>query len=207
LEASPEANLNAIPRKARAVVRKALDEGVLRDEIDADIDRFYRVYAVSVRNLGSPVFSRRYVRELKREFGDDCEFLIVTGPGGKPVASVVSFYFRDEVLPYYGGGTAEARDSGAHAYLYFRLMCRAAERGARIFDFGRSKKDTGAYSFKKNFGFDPQPLAYEYKPRPGVRIPDATTLNPRYQRFIEMWRRLPLPVANGIGPYLVKRLG
>ena len=207
ITASPEENLKLIPRKQRAVVRRALKDGLLTDEVDHDADRFYRVYSVSVRNLGSPVFSKRYPQELKREFGDDCDFLIVLSPDGVPVASVISFYFRDEVLPYYGGGMPAARGCGGHAYLYYRLMCRAAERGARVFDFGRSKRDTGAYSFKKNFGFEPQALVYEYRAKAGRTIPDATTLNPRYQKFIDIWKRLPLPIANLIGPYLVKRLG
>ena len=207
ITASPEENLKLIPRKARAVVRKALKDGLLTDEVDHDPDRFYSVYSVSVRNLGSPVFSKRYPRELKREFGDDCEFFTVLAPDRTPVASVIFFYFRDEVLPYYGGGTPAAREYGAHAYLYYRLMCLAAERGVRVFDFGRSKRGTGAFSFKKNFGFEPQALVYEYRAREGQAIPDATTLNPRYQKFIGMWKRLPLPIANLIGPYLVKRLG
>ena len=97
----PEVNLKSIPRKQRAVVRKALKSGELTDVVDEGPDRFYNVYAISVRNLGSPVFSKKYCQELKREFGEDCEFLTIVDPKGEPVSSVVSFYFRNEVLPYY----------------------------------------------------------------------------------------------------------
>ncbi|MBT5111442.1 MAG: FemAB family PEP-CTERM system-associated protein [Rhodospirillaceae bacterium] len=202
-----DANLKAIPRKQRAVVRKAIKAEQLSVEIDDGPDRFYKVYSISVRNLGSPVFSKRYCQNLKRVFGDDCEFLILVGPNGEAVSGVLQFYFRDEVLPYYGGGTPDARKFGAHDYMYWQSMCRAAERGVRIFDFGRSKANTGAFSFKKNWGFEPQPLYYEYKLKPGHSLPDTNTLNPKYQIMINCWKRLPLPIANTIGPHLVSALG
>ena len=204
---SDDDNLKAIPRKQRAVVRKALKAGQLSAEIDANPDRFYAVYSVSVRNLGSPVFSKRYCQNLKRVFGDDCEFLIIVGPDGEAVSGVLQFYFQDEILPYYGGGTSDARKYGAHDYMYWQSMCRAAARGIHIFDFGRSKAATGAFSFKKNWGFAPQPLYYEYKLKPGQTLPEANALNPKYQLMINCWKRLPLPIANAIGPHLVSALG
>jgi FemAB-related protein (PEP-CTERM system-associated) len=207
IDTSTEANLKAIPRKQRAVVRKTLKADELRDEVDHDPDRFYDIYAVSVRNLGSPVFSKRYCQNLKQEFGDDCEFLIVTGPDGATVTGVLQFYFRDEVLPYYGGGSLQARRYGAHDFMYWRSICRAAERNVRIFDFGRSKVGTGTFSFKKNWGFQPQALSYEYKLIRGNSLPNANALNPKYQLMINMWKRLPLPIANTIGPHLVSALG
>lgn len=207
IDPSPDRNLKSIPRKQRAVVRKVLKRCMLSDEIDDNPKRFYKVYSASVRDLGSPVFSKKYCQELKREFGDDCEFLTVVGPVDQPVSSVVSFYFKNEVLPYYGGGTPAARELGAHSFMYYRLMCRAAERGARIFDFGRSKRNTGSYSFKRHFGFEPKPLHYEFNIRKGKSIPEANTLNPHYQKLISIWKHFPLPAANFIGPYIVKRLG
>jgi FemAB-related protein (PEP-CTERM system-associated) len=207
IDPTPEGNLKAIPRKQRAVVRKAIDAEYLRDEIDDEPDRFFHAYATSVRDLGTPVFSKDYCRNLKQAFGDDCEYLVVASPDGKPVSGVLQFYFRDEVLPYYGGGTADARNTGAYGYMYWRSACRAAERGIRIFDFGRSKKDTGAFAFKKNWGFEPTPLYYEYRMKPGTEMPDVNPLNPKYRLMIDTWKRLPLPVANLIGPRLFGSLG
>jgi len=85
--------------------------------------------------------------------------------------------------------------------------CRAADRGCRLFDFGRSKLGTGAFDFKKNWGFEPQPLHYEYLLVKGRHVPDHNPLNPKYSLFIKLWQRLPLPLANLIGPYIVKSLG
>ncbi len=207
IDPSPEVNLKAIPRKQRAVVRKAVKAAVLRDEIDQDPDRFYGAYAASVRDLGSPVFSKRYCLNLKQAFGDDCEFLVVGTPDGNTVSGVLQFYFRDEVLPYYGGGTREARVLGAYGFMYWRSICRAAERGIRVFDFGRSKKNTGAFAFKKNWGFEAVPLSYEYRMKPGTAMPDVNPLNPKYRLMIEAWKRLPMPVANTIGLALFSAVG
>ena len=200
-----KANLLSIPRKQRAVVRKTL-ESSLTSELDHGIDRFYRVYAESVRNLGTPVFSKTYFSSLATIFGRDCDIVVVLD-NGHPVSAVMNFYFRDTVMPYYGGGIAAARQSGANDFLYWEVMRRAMLRGYKVFDFGRSKAHTGAFAFKKNWGFEPQWLEYEYKMKPGTPIPDKNPMNPKYRLFIEMWKRLPLPIANALGPFLMRSLG
>lgn len=198
-------NLLAIPRKQRAMVRKGIKVG-LRSEWDGDVDRFYRLYAESVRDLGTPVFSKTYFRTLKKVFGSDCAVLSVT-KGGRAISSVLSFYFRDEVLPYYGGAAGEARDVAAYDFMYWELMRDACERGYRVFDFGRSKRNTGAYAFKKHWGFEPAPLHYAYKLLRRKDLPSINPLNPKYRLFIAGWKRLPLPVANRVGPYVARMLG
>jgi FemAB-related protein (PEP-CTERM system-associated) len=126
---------------------------------------------------------------------------------GEIVASVLSFYWRDEVVPYYGGGMPIARDVAGNDFMYWNLMQCAAARGCRIFDFGRSKLGTGAYDFKKNWGFTAQPLPYEYRLYESSELPDNNPLNPKYQLFIKMWKKMPLALANLIGPHIVRNLG
>ena len=200
-----ETDLNAIPRKQRAMIRKAIGNG-LDHSIDDGLRDFLDCYDTSVCNLGTPVFPRRYFRVLRDVFGDDCEILTIRKDGAA-IASVMSFYFRDEVLPYYGGGGAAARQLAGNDMLYWALMKHAGGRGARLFDYGRSKIDTGAYHFKKNWGFEPQPLAYEYFLVKAQSVPDVNPLNPKYKLFIETWKRLPLPVARLLGPMLSRYLG
>lgn len=201
-----ETDLNAIPRKQRAMIRKAIGNG-LDHSIDDALGDFLDCYDTSVRNLGTPVFPRRYFRVLREVFGDDCEILTVR-KAGTAVASVMSFYFRDEVLPYYGGGGQLARQLAGNDLLYWALMQHAgSQRGSRLFDYGRSKLDTGAYHFKKNWGFEPQPLAYEYFLVKAAAVPDVNPLNPKYKLFIETWKRLPLPAARLLGPMLSRHLG
>lgn len=200
-----ERNLLEIPRKQRAMVRKGIKHG-LQASTDETTERFFKAYAFSLHRLGTPVFSRKYFQLLKQTFGDDCEVLVITHDD-KVVSAVMSFYFRDEVLPYYGGGTDAARDLAANDFMYWELMRRACERDYRIFDFGRSKQGTGSYSFKKNWGFEPQPLYYEYQLHRKKTIPEINPLNPKYRFFIKAWQKMPLVLANLIGPYINKNLG
>jgi FemAB-related protein (PEP-CTERM system-associated) len=200
-----EKNMLAIPRKQRAMVRKGIKAG-LESTIDQDVDRFFDAYAASVHRLGTPVFSKKYFRILKEVFAESCEILTITN-AGRTVSSVMNFYFRDEVLPYYGGGFVEAREVAGNDFMYWELMRRSCERGIRIFDFGRSKQGTGSFDFKKNWGFVPQQLHYEYNLLRAKSIPDTNPLNPKYQLMIKVWQRLPRFVVNAIGPHVVKNLG
>lgn len=202
IEADSEKNMLAIPRKQRAMVRKGIKAG-LASEIETDPARLYHIYAVSVRNLGTPVYPRRYFDHLLRVFGDDLDIVTIT-KDGQAVAGVLNFYFRDQVLPYYGGGLTEARSLAANDFMYWEVMRRAGERGYRLFDFGRSKKGTGAYSFKKNWGFEPEPWTYEYYLRKGGEIPEINPLNPKYRYFIAGWKRLPVGLAKRLGPLIVR---
>jgi FemAB-related protein (PEP-CTERM system-associated) len=205
IEADHDKNLKSIPRKQRAMVRKGIQNG-LRSVVHRDVRQLHGIYAESVRNLGTPVFSRRYFAMLTEVFGPDCDILTVLD-GDNPIAAVMNFYFRDEVLPYYGGGTAFARQRAANDFMYWEVMRRAADRDCRLFDFGRSKLGTGAFEFKKNWGFVPEHLCYRYKLAPGASIPDHNPLNPKYRLFIAGWKRLPLAFANAIGPSIVRGLG
>ena len=205
IDPDPEKNMLAIPRKQRAMVRKGIKHELV-SEIDAGVERFFPIYADSVRRLGTPVFSRRYFETLRRVFGPDCDVVTVT-KDGEAISSVLNFHFRDEVLPYYGGGTEQARAVAGYDFLYWEVMRRAAEDGRRLFDYGRSKRDTGSYSFKKNWGFEPEPLYYEYHLVRAKQIPDINPLNPKYRLFIAGWKRLPLPVANWLGPWISRALG
>jgi FemAB-related protein (PEP-CTERM system-associated) len=201
-----EENMLAIPRKQRAMVRKGIKNGLV-SHIDDSVDRFFALYADNVRRHGTPALPMHFFARLKDEFGEACEVLTVTDREGKPLSSVLSFYFRDEVLPYYAGDDIAARDLAANDFKYWELMRRACERGCRVFDYGRSKLGTGPYSFKKNWGFEPQPLFYEYRLYRRDSVPQHNPMNPRYRMFIALWRRLPLGVANMLGPHIVRNLG
>ena len=208
LAASDEAELLAIPRKQRAEVRKSLD-------FDLDVavgtgpeDRaaHYAVYAESVRNLGTPVFPKALFREVLAEFGHDADILTVRS-GGKAVASVLSLYFKGTVYPYWGGGTAAARALRANDRMYYALMLHARGKGATRFDFGRSKAGTGPAAFKKNWGFEGVPLGYAKRATSADALRDINPLSPRYRAKIEAWKKLPLPIANLLGPFISKGLG
>jgi FemAB-related protein (PEP-CTERM system-associated) len=204
LSTDNEQNFMSIPRKQRAMVRKAITFG-LNSVVDSDVERFYNIYAESVRNLGTPVFGKRLFQVLLDVFGSDCEIISIE-QHGRVVSSVMSFYFRNEILPYYGGGSSIARDLNANDYMYWEVMRRAAERGVFVFDFGRSKNGTGSYKFKSHWGFTPTPLYYEYECIANNKIPDINPLNPKYKLLIIAWKHLPLQLSKLIGPFISRNL-
>lgn len=201
-----EANMQAIPRKQRAMVRKGINNGLL-STVDRKSDRFFKLFADNVHRHGTPALPKRYFDVLLDVFGDDCEILTITTIDGKPLSSVLSFYFRDEVLPYYAGDDEAARGLAANDFKYWELMRRSCERGLKVFDYGRSKVGTGPYSFKKNWGFEPQALHYEYCLYKRDSIPQNNPNNAKYKLLIEAWRRMPIGLANFIGPHIVRNLG
>lgn len=201
-----EVNLKAIPNRQRAMVRKGIEAGLVGDPT-TDTRRLYRVYSESVRNLGTPVFTQKYLDVLREVFGEDCRSLIIRD-GDEDVAGVMSFYFRGEVLPYYGGSIARARSiKGCNHFMYWDLLRRSAEEGLTGFDFGRSKAGSGPFKFKKNWGFEPQLLPYEYYLVRAQEMPNINPTNPKYRLLVDTWSRLPLPMANLLGPFLARSLG
>lgn len=201
-----EDNMLAIPRKQRAMVRKGIKNG-LTAAIDPGVDRFFTLYADNVHRHGTPAMPKRYFQALMATFGADCEVLTVCSAEGRPLSSVLSFYFRDEVLPYYAGDDEAARDLAANDFKYWELMRLACARGLKVFDYGRSKAGTGPYAFKKNWGFEPTPLHYEYCLYKRDSIPQNNPTNAKYKLLIATWRRMPLSLANWLGPFIVRNLG
>lgn len=208
LAADDEAELLAVPRKHRAELRKALANPALRVEVGRDerlIRAHYRVYSESVRNLGTPVFPARLFREILTRFGEDADILVIY-EGDRPVSAVLTLYHDGRVMPFWGGGVADARRLRSNELMYYRLMGHGRVKGMTIFDFGRSKAGSGQAAWKKSFGFNPVPLAYHSWSTTGERR-DVNPNSPHYQRRIELWKKLPLPVANLIGPWIARGLG
>lgn len=208
LAADDDAELLAIPRKQRAEVRKVLESGLTVSTGRSGSDRrdHYRIYATSVRNLGTPVFPKRLFDAVLDAFGEDADILTVRD-GDRPVASVLSLYWRGTVMPYWGGGIADARRLRANELMYFALMRHARAKGCTRFDFGRSKTGTGPFAYKKNWGFEPQPLVYARWLAPGETPRDMNPNSARYRLQVDLWKKLPLWAANRIGPLIARGLG
>lgn len=208
LAGDDEAELLAIPRKQRAEVRKALDSD-LTVEIGSgqrDRDWHYAVYAESVRNLGTPVFPQSLFGAVLDAFGEGADILTILSDG-EPVSSVLSLYHGETVMPYWGGGSWRARRLRANELLYYGLMNHARRRGCRQFDFGRSKAGTGPAAYKKNWGFEQQPLRYAVRAAPGHEARDVNPMSAKYRLKVDLWKRLPLSIANRLGPVIARGLG
>ena len=205
IDADNEANLARIPRKQRRMVRQGEKHGLTAVFDNTRLQEFYDVYAESVRNLGTPVYSYDYFRDLVNMFGDCCKVLLVEHRQ-KVIAGVMSFFYRDQVLPYYSGAVKEWLQLAPNDFMYWQLMCFAASQGYKVFDFGRSKEGTGSFNFKRHWGFEPRALPYwSYSPK-GKSIPDTSPLNPKLRWAVRVWRGLPLPITKSLGPHIVRHI-
>ena len=155
--------------------------------------------------LGSPVFPRKLFHAIAHECGKDCELLTIWKDDGM-VAGVLTLLHEDQVLPYYGGALREAFQYAVNDFMYWELMCHAAKAGFRVFDFGRSREGTGPYDFKRHWGFEPEPLPYQYVLLNGAELPNLSPSNPKMRLAIETWKRLPLSLTKRLGPALTKYL-
>ena len=207
IAADDDAQLLSIPRKQRAEVRKGLERPFTLSVGSTEHDgaAHYAVYAASVRNLGTPVFPRALFDAVLDEFGPDADILSLR-LDGTPIASVLTIYHRGVAMPYWGGGTYAARASRANERLYYELMLHARRRGCHTFDFGRSKVGSGAFAYKKNWGFEPTPLSYAVWNAPGSVARDIDPTSEAYSAKIALWKRLPLGIANRLGPLIAKGL-
>lgn len=195
-----------VKKKQRAVLRHALNEN-LQFSLDSDTTEFYHTYSQSVRNLGTPVFSQAFFDKIMAVFAGQVDILTVRQQN-KAVSSVLSFYYKNEVLPYYGGGILQAKELKSNDFMYYQLMCHArSDKGCDRYDFGRSKIDSGAYHYKRHWGMQAVELPYQYQLITAKQLPNLSPNNPRYQYFIKLWQKLPLGVSQWLGPKLSRYLG
>jgi FemAB-related protein (PEP-CTERM system-associated) len=171
-----------------------------------NLDRHYHAYSTSVRNLGTPVFPRALFAAMAEEFGSDAQITTALLEG-EAVSTVFSLYYKGVVYFYWIGGTPKGRSLDVNLALYYRVMCDASRRGCTRLDFGRSKLGTGAYEFKENWGMLPEPLVYAVRTADGAEPREINPLDPKYRLKIAMWQKLPLPVANRVGPLIARGLG
>lgn len=205
LFANPEQNMQAIPRKTRAEIREGLRNSLEFGVNAIGVDEFYQIYSQSVRELGTPVFPKELFRNGLKEFGEECKIFSVQWKG-KPVAAVWTLFYQGEVIPYYGGSLREYNRLAVNNFMYWMLIKYGCENGFRIFDFGRSKKGSGSFDFKKRWGMEMTDLPYQYRLVKQSAMPDLSPMNPKFSLGIRLWRQLPLPVTNLVGPLLSRHL-
>ena len=125
---------------------------------------------------------------------------------GRPVAGVLNLLFRDVIMPFYAGADRSVHPRGVDDYMYLSILRWGRENGFRTFDPGRSKRGTGAYAFKARWGMTEVPLAYQYHLVRATELPNVSPANPKYQALIEVWKRLPLPLTQILGPRIIGRI-
>ena len=199
-------NLNAIPRKSRAMVRNAVKKGLAAEIGHHLLPVFYDILALNYHRLGTPIFPKQFFIHFLNEYQSAADILVVRTPSGDPAAAVLFFIFKDRMVPYYAGSDFTHKHLGPNDFMYWELMKHAVDRNCRIFDYGRSKEGTGSFRFKKHWGFEPTPLAYQYHLAKAADIPNLSPANPRYRKKIEMWRKMPHALTRLIGPHIARNL-
>lgn len=199
----PEANLKRLPKDTRYMIRKSIKAGLRAERGFDQLDVFYKLFACSMKRLGTPVFPEALFENLIEEFAGITDLTIIYS-GNQAVAGVFSFFFRDAILPYYAGASEEANSLAANNFMYWDLMKYAIEKGVRQFDFGRSKKGTGAYDFKSQWAMNEKPLNYQMQLIRRKEVPNFSPLNPKFQLATRMWNRLPLRLTTWLGPRVVR---
>ena len=192
LPETPEGVLAGMPKKARAEARKARDKhGLELSEGSWYVDDLYRMFVKNKHQLGSPALPAALFNALLAEFGREVRVHLVRR-GRSPLAAVMSFLDRDTLIAYYSGTAPGAdRSYSASNYMYMALQEWAVTQGFKRFDFGRSRRDAGAFAFKRHQGFEPVPLHYRYHLVHDRRIPNFTPSNPKTRLLRETWTRLP----------------
>jgi len=198
-------NFLAIPKKTRAEIREGIRKE-LEFRVDAiGPDDFFNVYSRNLRDLGTPAFTRRLFANGQREFGPECK-IFSTHWKGKLVGAVWNLFYKDEVVPYYGASIREYNHLAVSNFMYWMVIKYSVENGYKSLDFGRSKKGTGSFNFKKRWGMDMSDLRYQYVLIRRREMPDTSPFNPKFSLPIQIWRKLPLRLTNSVGPFISKHL-
>jgi FemAB-related protein (PEP-CTERM system-associated) len=202
LEPGPDKLLQGMPRDTRYMIRKSLKSNLEWVQDDA-LDDFYEIYAANVHRLGTPVFPKRLFVCLQREFPQRCKIFGVR-KSGKMIAGVFCFYFRDQVLPYYGGSLPEFNRDATNNFMYWNLIVQSCRDGLRWFDFGRSKKGTGACEFKSSWGMEVKDLPYRYVLLRATEVPHLSPVDKQFQTPVAIWKKMPPSWAKVLGPRVIR---
>jgi FemAB-related protein (PEP-CTERM system-associated) len=199
--------LSWLPRKARAAARNARNKFQLTISFgDENLETVWRLYTLSMRRLASLAYPLAFFEKLIAHTPNQHIVSLVRW-NGRPVAGLVSFLFRDRVLPYFIGTTDDARRCSAANFIYLTAMERGVSDGYRVFDFGRTRRDnTGSFDFKRFNGFSPEPLGYQMYTMPGHSPPDLSPTNPKFRAARCVWPHLPLRVTTAIGARVAKHV-
>jgi FemAB-related protein (PEP-CTERM system-associated) len=206
LQPSVDQQWQAIDRKLRNQVRKAEKSALQVGHGGAELlPQFYRVFAHNMRDLGTPVYSSRFFEHICREFPETTRVFVVTHEG-RPAAASMVHWFRDRIEVPWASAIREYNPLCANVLLYWAMLRFACESGFATFDFGRSTANEGPYLFKKQWGAQPSELVWEYWTADGHELPNLSPHNPKFALAVNLWQRLPLPLANTLGPLIVRNI-
>lgn len=197
----------SFPSKLRSQVARAVKEGMyVRFGGHEELAGFYHVFSRNMRDLGTPVYSQRFFRNILRRFPDTARICTVYMKDGLPAASGMLVGFKETMEIPWASSLRETNRYGSNMLLYASVLGFACDAGYKAFDFGRSTPGEGTYKFKEQWGAKPQQLYWHYWLKNGGQMPEINPHNPKYELAIKIWRQLPVGLTKLIGPPLVKNL-
>ena len=198
-----DAIYKAFPKDIRYMLRKGEKAGLHAKQGFEQLDSFYALMTINLRRLGTPAFPKQLFENLISEYPGQIDLTVVYS-AGQPVCGGMSFFFRDWMQPYYIGSKEEAKGLAANNFLWWELMKLGANRGHSIFDFGRSKKNSGNYDFKKKWNPLIEDLPYQVRLIRRKEAPDFSPMNPKFEAATNLWKKMPLGLTRAIGPHVVR---
>lgn len=195
-----------LDRKVRNQVRKAEKSGLTVQRGGGElVDDFYAVFARNMRDLGTPVYSRRLFDEVFRVFPERTTMHVVR-LAGQPVAAGVTYRTARMTQLPWASSIREYNSLCPNTLLYWDTIRYASEAGCDVFDMGRSTPDEGTFKFKQQWGAEPVPLHWEYQLQSGHELPNVSPANPKFQLAIALWQKLPLAFTLRLGPMIVRAI-
>jgi FemAB-related protein (PEP-CTERM system-associated) len=196
----------SLPSKLRSQIRKPQKEGMtVRISRHEELDNFHRIFSANMRDLGTPVFSKHFFRNILDHFPEN-SWICTVYAGKTPVASGFLLGFKEKLEIPWASSLREYNRLGPNMLLYWSCLGFACNHGFRVFDFGRSTVGGGTYRFKEQWGAYPVPLYWHYWLKKETPIPELNPGNPKFRLAINLWKKLPLPVTRYLGPLIVKNL-
>jgi serine/alanine adding enzyme len=206
LARDPERQWEALDRKVRNQVRKGEKSQLAVEHGGAElVDDFYTVFAHNMRDLGTPVYARAFFADVMRTFADTARIFVVRHDG-RPVAASLVYWHRSMIEVPWASALRESNPLSANVLLYWHMLKFSIERGLTVFDFGRSTPNAGTFHFKKQWGAEPLELVWEYWNAGGTPPASLNPDNPKFNLAIQIWQRLPVPVATAIGPHVIRNI-
>ena len=198
--------MKSFPPKLRSQVRRAEKEGMTTNMGGINLlDGFYEIFSRNMRDLGTPVYAKQFFMEVLRQFPTDTKICLVKY-GGRTLAAGLAYGFRNMLEIPWASSDRRYGKYAPNMMLYGAVLRYACERGYRVFDFGRSSKDSGTYRFKEQWGAKPIQLRWHYWLRDGHLLPELNPQNQKFRLAIAFWKRLPISVTTFLGPRIAKHL-
>jgi serine/alanine adding enzyme len=206
LEREEEKMLKALDKKTRNMVKKSQSFGMTAEfDTAGSLDEFYKIFCLNMRELGSPVYSRKFLAAIQEAFPGNVHICLVRHQGAV-IAGAFLFGFRGTVEAIWASSLYKYLDLKPNMFMYWNMFRFASERGYDTFDFGRCSIGSGTYRFKMQWGAQEVPLYWHQWRADGTAIPAPKSASPALKLVSQIWQRTPLAVTNLVGPQLIKYL-